>query len=52
MTTCTGCAKDLEPIDAFPGGRCLACYAADTANDPLPTADELARMWGWEGPKK
>ena len=46
---CKGCGKAIDPLDEFPGGKCLDCHAADPAvkhrNDNM-TAEELAHMWG------
>lgn len=45
-TVCGDCEARIDVLDAFPGNRCLNCHATATANDPLPTARELARMFG------
>ena len=46
---CTGCGKPIDPLEEFPGGKCLDCHAGDPAvkhrNDNM-TAEELANMWG------
>lgn len=45
-TPCATCDAPITALDTFPGGICLNCHATATANDPLPTAAELAAMWG------
>ena len=45
-TTCRGCKADVDPLEIFPGDRCLECHKVATAGDRMPTARELARMWG------
>jgi hypothetical protein len=45
-TKCPDCGKDVHPLAVFPEGRCLECYKVATANDPMPTADDIVRMWG------
>lgn len=45
-TRCTDCNRPVQKLSIFPKGRCIACHDKATANDPLPTAAELARMWG------
>lgn len=27
MVVCTGCAKEIEKIEEFPGGICVECHA-------------------------
>lgn len=44
--TCSRCATSCDPLEIFPGGVCLACWAASPQGRYLPTADELARAWG------
>ena len=46
---CKGCGKSIDPLEEFPGGKCLDCHAGDPAvqNDiNNMTADDLANMWG------
>lgn len=40
---CTGCQKPVEPLEEFPGGKCLECHAAIT---PFPTAEQVVALWG------
>jgi hypothetical protein len=44
MSACTACETPTDRLDLFPGDLCLSCYAA--TEPPMPTADELTRMWG------
>jgi len=44
--TCKDCKADVDPLAIFPGNRCLECHKVATANDPMPTADDIVRMWG------
>lgn len=49
MKKCSGCAKPTEPLELFPGGRCLECHAAAPevrAELAAMTAEKLAAMWG------
>lgn len=44
---CMGCDHELQPLDVFPGPRCLDCYRP--IGEQLArgmTADRLAAMWG------
>jgi hypothetical protein len=43
---CSDCGSELSLLDAFPSDRCLDCHAIAVKDEPLPTAQELARMWG------
>lgn len=43
MVTCVECGVEIAPLDVFPKGRCMDCHALTFV---MPTADELARMWG------
>lgn len=46
MKKCPGCGADVEPIDQFPGGYDLACWAKrPEANRPM-TAQDIRRQWG------
>lgn len=47
--TCVDCGTDLDPLDVFPGNRCLECHAGNPGVQrelASMTADGLARMWG------
>jgi len=46
MTTCPDCGSSVEPLEAFPEGRCLDCYSKLMENAPMPTAAEIVQMWG------
>lgn len=39
MKKCTRCKKDTDPLDVFPGGVCLECWAAKEGKQPLTQAD-------------
>ena len=44
-TPCTSCANEINKLDVFPGGICVACYAqTPEANAPL-TAESVSQMW-------
>jgi hypothetical protein len=45
-TPCAGCQAPTGPLEMFPGGLCLACWAQTPEGRRMPTADELVRMWG------
>ena len=46
MVTCTGCKAPTDPLEVFPGGVCLPCWAASPEGRRMPTAEELVQMWG------
>jgi hypothetical protein len=48
--TCATCAATVDPLEVFPGGVCLACWAASPEGSRMPTADEVVALWG--GPVK
>lgn len=46
---CADCGADVDPLEVFPGPRCLPCHAADPAVQreiQNMGANDLARMWG------
>lgn len=46
---CAECGTAVHPYDVFPhanGIQCLDCYAVSQEGQRMPTASELARMWG------
>ena len=43
---CTKCSTMTDQLAIFPGGVCLACWAASPEGRRMPTADEVAGMWG------
>jgi len=45
---CTDCGKYIEAGQEFPQGRCLDCHAIDFDSKPMPTAQDIRRMWGIE----
>lgn len=45
-TRCPVCKRPVHFLAVFPGDLCPDDYETAHRNDPLPTADELARMWG------
>lgn len=48
VTNCTNkdCAKEVRWIDLFPNGLCVDCWAETPEGRYVPTAKELAMMWG------
>lgn len=46
MPKCTSCKAPTEPLDLFPGGVCLTCWAKSPEGQRMPTADEVVAMWG------
>lgn len=46
MDKCKTCDSPTDKMELFPGGVCLKCYEKSPAGRYLPTAGELARMWG------
>jgi hypothetical protein len=44
--TCKSCGEQSDPLAIFPGTVCLDCWEISQRDAPLPTAQELARMWG------
>jgi hypothetical protein len=44
---CQNCGITIHRLyETFPGNICLVCHAKEEEGKPLPTAQELARMWG------
>jgi hypothetical protein len=46
MTACSACKASIDPLEVFPGGVCLNCWAASPAGRKMVTAEELIAMWG------
>jgi len=46
MSACTRCGSCVDPLEVFPGGVCLSCWAVSPEGRRMPTADELVAMWG------
>ena len=46
MTDCTTCKTPTDDLAIFPGGLCVDCWAKTPEGRYVPTAEELARMWG------
>ena len=49
MTKCTGCGKEVDPLELFPRDRCLDCHADawETRRELASmTSEKLSRMWG------
>lgn len=42
---CTKCKAGVDPLEVFPGGVCLPCWAASPEGQYVPTAEELAGIW-------
>ncbi len=44
---CQNCGITIHRLyETFPGNICLVCHAKEEEGKPLPTAQELAKMWG------
>lgn len=46
---CASCAAPVDPLELFPAGLCLLCYADSLTGRRgrrMPTAAELVTMWG------
>jgi hypothetical protein len=43
--TCKRCHNPADLLEEFPGRVCLDCWAQQEDSRPLPTADELTRLW-------
>jgi methylphosphotriester-DNA--protein-cysteine methyltransferase len=43
--TCKRCRQDADLLEEFPGRVCLACWAQQEDAKPLPTAEEITRLW-------
>jgi hypothetical protein len=46
---CTGCGDKVHPLAIFPNDLCLECFANSPEGKREVTAEELSRMWGWQG---
>ena len=49
MLTCNDCGAGVDPLEIFPGDRCIDCHANTPETRAMlrgMTADKLARMWG------
>ena len=43
---CIDCGESVDPLEVFPGPRCLKCYTPiGEAQMAGMTADDLTRMW-------
>lgn len=50
-TPCATCGTAVGPYEVFPNRKgagilCMDCYAKTPEGQYVPTAEELARMWG------
>lgn len=43
---CTSCNAPVDPLEVFPGGVCLTCWAASPEGRRMPTAEEVVALWG------
>ena len=43
---CAACATPTDPLEIFPAGLCLRCYAKSLTGRQMPTAAEVVTMWG------
>jgi hypothetical protein len=47
IINCSGCNVTVDPLDVFPGDRCIECYRPEgEAIAATMTAERLAAMWG------
>jgi hypothetical protein len=50
--TCRDCGATVDYLEVFPGPRCLSCWEPiGNRQAATMTADDLARMWGWQQPE-
>lgn len=43
---CVSCGHEVDRLEVFPGGVCLACWSVSPEGRRMVSADELVRMWG------
>jgi hypothetical protein len=43
---CALCATMTNWLELFPGDVCIECWAKSPAGKYMPSASELAQMWG------
>lgn len=46
MPKCPSCGSQVEPLEMFPGGLDLKCWAQSPEGRQMPTAEQLVAMWG------
>lgn len=46
LPVCPGCRHTVDPLEVFPGGLCLTCWAESPEGRRMPKAAELTAMWG------
>ena len=45
MLNCSKCVREISPLEVFPQGLCVECYAlTEEASAPL-TGEGVASMW-------
>jgi hypothetical protein len=44
--TCSTCHAEDHWLTEFPNSTCLACWTIQEHDTPVPTAAEIAAMWG------
>jgi predicted Zn-ribbon and HTH transcriptional regulator len=47
--TCSSCGTEVDPLELFPGDKCLKCHSEDPQVQRdlrNMTAEDLSRMWG------
>lgn len=42
---CATCANEITPLEEFPGGICVDCYAIEFDKRPMPTAEDITAMF-------
>jgi hypothetical protein len=47
---CTSCGNPVDPLEVFPGDKCLECWKEQ--DFVMPTAEQLVGLWGGPAPVK
>jgi hypothetical protein len=45
MKPCKGCKRPVDPLEIFPGGICLECYAASEEGRKPLSAEGVSDLW-------
>jgi hypothetical protein len=44
---CQNCGVTIHRLyETFPGNICLVCHAKEEETKPMPTAQDIRKMWG------
>lgn len=46
VTGCKKCLKPIDPLEVFPGGICVECFAETAEGKREVSGEELVAMWG------